>query len=117
MTGLHCSSGRDDCEGRIHQHHDDYSKMDETRPLCAKHHREWHTVNGRAMNWASGPNIPVTVMLPREVFERLRIFAAEDERSAQKLVRLLIFLLIENPTVQDCVRARWGFPEKSEAAA
>lgn len=28
--------------GKIYWHHDDYSKPLEVRPLCYKHHTEWH---------------------------------------------------------------------------
>ena len=30
---------------RIEDHHDDYNKSDETRPLCVKCHKAWHREN------------------------------------------------------------------------
>ncbi|WCO82066.1 hypothetical protein vBPpSSYP_84 [Pseudomonas phage vB_PpS_SYP] len=34
----------------IHGHHDDYSKPDVVRWLCAKCHHRWHAENGEALN-------------------------------------------------------------------
>lgn len=34
----------------IHAHHDDYNKPLEVRWLCAVHHKEWHDLNGEALN-------------------------------------------------------------------
>lgn len=35
---------------RVHGHHDDYDKIYDVRWLCPKHHRDWHKVNGEALN-------------------------------------------------------------------
>ena len=42
----------EDCglDGKIHGHHDDYSKPLEVRWLCAACHRQWHIENGEAKN-------------------------------------------------------------------
>lgn len=37
-------------EVEVHGHHDDYSKPEKVRWLCNKHHNEWHTLNGEALN-------------------------------------------------------------------
>lgn len=34
----------------LHGHHDDYSKPETVRWLCAKCHHRWHAVNGEALN-------------------------------------------------------------------
>jgi len=57
ITGNAIRSGRiskEPCEvcgskSRIHAHHDDYSKPLEVRWLCAKHHQEWHDINGEGL--------------------------------------------------------------------
>jgi hypothetical protein len=38
------------CDGRLHAHHDDYSKPLDVRHLCVACHLEWHTVNGEGLN-------------------------------------------------------------------
>jgi len=40
---------------RLHQHHDDYAKPDETRQLCAQCHSNWHSEHGHAANYHLKP--------------------------------------------------------------
>jgi hypothetical protein len=44
LTKGPCERGPDGCSGKIHAHHDDYSKPLEVRWLCQKHHGEEHRV-------------------------------------------------------------------------
>jgi hypothetical protein len=37
-----CERAGPDCKGRVHKHHDDYSKPLDVRWLCAHHHGEVH---------------------------------------------------------------------------
>lgn len=43
----------------VRAHHDDYAKPLDVRWLCAVHHREWHDVNGRGLNWDMLPSRPI----------------------------------------------------------
>ena len=35
---------------KLHKHHDDYAKPDETRLLCPSCHKNWHVEHGHAAN-------------------------------------------------------------------
>lgn len=37
-------------EEKVHAHHDDYDKPLKIRWLCTIHHKQWHSVNGEALN-------------------------------------------------------------------
>lgn len=76
------------------RHHDDYALMGVTRPLCARHHAEWHRDNV-AENLHLRASLPsvlarVTVYMDDELRDGLKARAKREHRSLSQLVLLLV---------------------------